>query len=140
MPPNKRLNFSGSQRSKGVLLLSAMVFLVTLRLHSQPGTLDPTFNPGNGVDLSVYSIAVLTSGQILIAGDFSSVNNVAFPGIARLNSDGTLDSTFNVSGFTRNVPIRGLALQSDGRIVIGGSFSSATGAVIEARYLSDKLA
>ena len=50
--------------------------------------------------------------------------------VARLNADGTLDTTFNPSGFTpfgfnggTPRPIRGIAIQSDGKIVIGGRFS-----------------
>jgi uncharacterized delta-60 repeat protein len=62
---------------------------------------------------------------------------VAYPGIARLNSDGTLDNTFSVSGFTQNAPVRGLVLQSDGRIVIGGRFSSASGPVPVRRLNAD---
>src|SRR4029453_6296485 len=64
-------------------------------------------------------------GKILIAGDFVSVNGVSAPGIARLNSDGSVDSSFNPSGFmpanpNSPRPIRGIVIQSDGKIVIGG--------------------
>ena len=50
--------------------------------------------------------------------------------MARLNANGTLDETFVPSGFTpygffsgTPFPIRGIAIQSDGKIVIGGRFS-----------------
>ena len=72
-----------------------------------------------------------TDGKILIAGDFSGVNGVAAPGVARLNANGTLDGTFNATGFTRsafNVPIRGVVVQTDGKIIVGGKFNVTGGA------------
>ena len=68
--------------------------------------------------------------KILIVGDFEGVNNVPCPGVARLTSDGALDATFNATGFTRITllrPIRGVVVQSDGKIVIGGSFNVTGG-------------
>jgi hypothetical protein len=46
--------------------------------------------------------------------------------IARLNSDGTLDDTFN-TGSGANENVQSIALQSDGKILIGGSFESFNG-------------
>ena len=68
--------------------------------------------------------------KIVIAGDFDGVNNVPCPGIARLNSDGSLDQTFNATGFIRftpNRPTRGVVVQSDGKIIIGGEFKITGG-------------
>ena len=69
-------------------------------------------------------------GKIIIAGDFIAVNGVSRTCVARLNANGTLDQTFIPSGFTpygfnsgTPFPIRGIAIQSDGKIVIGGRFS-----------------
>ena len=69
-------------------------------------------------------------GKIIIAGDFTQINGVDRTCVARLNADGTLDQTFVPSGFTpygfnggTPWPIRGIAIQSDGKIVIGGRFS-----------------
>jgi hypothetical protein len=69
-------------------------------------------------------------GKIIIAGDFITVNGASRTCVARLNANGTLDETFNPSGFTprgfnagQPQPIRGVVIQSDGKIVIGGSFN-----------------
>jgi uncharacterized delta-60 repeat protein len=100
------------------------------------GSLDPSFTPpaitcgpntigGDGL-CGVWADPVIDGdGKILIAGDFVSVNGVSAPGIARLNSDGSVDSSFNPSGFmpanpNSPRPIRGIVIQSDGKIVIGG--------------------
>ena len=95
------------------------------------GALDSTFAPVTlqlpALSLGVWARpAIQPNGKILIGGDFSGVNNVPCLGIARLNSNGTLDATFNAStGYTRanNAPVRGIVVQSDGKIVIGGRFN-----------------
>jgi hypothetical protein len=80
------------------------------------GILDPGFAPitlqfdANTNEHGLWAApAIQTDGKILIAGDFSGVNGVAAPGVARLNSNGTLDGTFNATDFTRVGfgPIRG---------------------------------
>lgn len=75
--------------------------------------------------------AIQPDGKILIAGDFTGVNGTPDPGVARLNSNGTLDATFNPAGFTRFSPnrhIRGVVIQADGKIIIGGEFNVTGGA------------
>jgi uncharacterized delta-60 repeat protein len=96
------------------------------------GSLDPSFlsgavfPDGNGNSI-IQCVALQKDAQILIAGCFSSVNGVERNNIARLNGDGSLDSTFNAS----LGPIGGgggpIAIQSDGKILIAGNFSSVNG-------------
>ena len=96
------------------------------------GTLDSTFIPPQFFGgFGIYARPVLlASGKILIAGDFGNLNGAANLGVAQLNADGSLDSGFQASGFRRytsSTPIRGLATQSDGKIVIAGRFQIASG-------------
>lgn len=90
------------------------------------GTLDSTFNPGTGPSSTVYSIATQNDGKILIGGRFGNYNGVARNGIARLNPDGTLDTTFNM-GTGVNNNIYSIAVQTDGKILISGLFTSYNG-------------
>ena len=103
------------------------------RLNSD-GTLDTTFNPGFG-GVTVYAISLLNDGKIIIGGDFSSFNSVSgYNRIARLNSDGSIDTTFNPGsgvGNTTGEAVKAVAVQSDGKIIIGGSFSSYNGTPIK---------
>ncbi len=85
------------------------------------GTLDVSFNPGSGTDYGVESIALQTDGKIVIGGSFSQVNGVSRNYIARLSSDGSLDTSFN-PGSGANDDVRSVAVQPDGKIVIGGWF------------------
>jgi len=93
------------------------------------GTLDNSFNPGTGANDFVYSIAVQLDGKILIGGKFTTYNGIARNCIARLNRDGSLDPTFNVgTGATgRYGTVQSIKIQTDGKILIGGSFNSYNG-------------
>ena len=85
------------------------------------GSLDTSFNPGTGANSDINTISIQTDGKIIIGGNFNIYNGISIQKIARLNSDGTLDITFNVgSGVNGNVNT--CAIQSDGKILIGGSF------------------
>lgn len=95
------------------------------RLNSD-GTLDTTFNPGTGPSSTVYTIATQNDGKILIGGRFGNYNSVSTNGIARLNTDGTLDTTFNI-GTGVNNSIYSIAVQTDGKILISGLFTSFNG-------------
>ncbi|HYK22642.1 MAG TPA: hypothetical protein VEV42_18005, partial [Pyrinomonadaceae bacterium] len=95
------------------------------------GRIDQSFKVralGNTPNAGVYAIAVQPDGKIVIGGEFSSVNELDFGGvdiprnnIARLNSNGTIDTTFNPGA---NGTINSLAIQSDGKIVAGGVFTN----------------
>lgn len=91
------------------------------------GSIDLTFNPGTGANGSVNGVAIQPDGKIVIVGDFTSFNGTSRNRIARLNSDGSIDITFN-PGTGGNAGIRTLAIQSDGKILIGGDFTSFNGA------------
>ena len=100
------------------------------RLNSD-GTVESGFNPSAGN--LVNSVVVQPDGKMLIGGFFTSLrpnqtgNAIARSYLARLNADGTVDTAFNVS---INNTVSVIAVQSDGKILIGGSFTAvaSTGA------------
>ncbi|HSC75220.1 MAG TPA: thrombospondin type 3 repeat-containing protein [Pseudomonadales bacterium] len=102
------------------------------------GKLDIAFNPGTGASYSVYSVAIQADGKTLIGGDFTSYNGTAINRIARLNSDGSLDASFN-PGTGASSEIYAIALQADGKVLIAGDFTVYNGTVISriARLNSD---
>jgi len=95
------------------------------RLNSD-GSLDNTFNPGTGPDTRILSTILQRDGKIIIGGNFFTYNGIERKRIARLNVDGSLDNTFN-PGTGANGDIRTIAIQTDGKIVIGGSFTNYNG-------------
>ena len=87
---------------------------------------DSTFTVGSGFSSYVGSIKVQSDGKILVAGSFSNYNGNITNGIARLNTNGSYDNTFNVGSGT-NGDVNGLVIQSDGKVIIGGYFTSYDG-------------
>ena len=98
------------------------------RLNSD-GSLDASFNPGTGVGGSphwVKSVAMQLDGKVLLGGWFSSINGTMRNGIARLNADGSLDGSFN-PGTGTDGNVASIALQPDGKVVLGGDFTTVNG-------------
>jgi uncharacterized delta-60 repeat protein len=91
------------------------------------GSLDGTFNPGSGSDVTIHSITLQTDGKILIGGEFTTYNGIGRSGIARLNSNGSLDVSFNPGTGVSGGPVYSTVLQSDGKIIIGGFFNTYNG-------------
>jgi uncharacterized delta-60 repeat protein len=95
------------------------------------GSLDSSFDPGTGTGAVgsfpfVTSITVESNGRIVVGGGFSQFNDSTnHQGIARLLSNGTLDSTFetDVEGRVEGI-VDAVALQTDTKILIGGLFKS----------------
>lgn len=100
------------------------------RLHPN-GSVDVSFDPGSALAIGfpdfgpISRLAVLPSGQILVAGSFRAFANVKRSGLARLNADGSLDGNYDPATYVpEGAPsIDGLAVQEDGRIVISGTFT-----------------
>src|SRR5207248_1147872 len=90
------------------------------------GSLDTTFTVGTGANNAVFAIAIQVDGRIVIGAHFTSFNGTARNRITRLNSDGSLDTTFNI-GTGANSAVRAIAVQPDGRILIGGQFTTYNG-------------
>jgi len=64
---------------------------------------------------SVYAVVVQSDGKILIGGCFTMVNGSPRSRLARLNADGTLDSTFAPSYPGFDSTVRSIARQSMAR-------------------------
>ncbi|MGQ3028242.1 MAG: InlB B-repeat-containing protein, partial [Ferrovibrionaceae bacterium] len=110
-----RFTTAGGQTYKGVAR------------YSSSGTVDTTFtnpNLGGGFGGNVNSIAVTSSGKLLVGGTFSTAgpSNSPYVNLARLNADGTLDTGFSNPAF--DGAVNTLAVQGDGKILVGGTFAN----------------
>jgi uncharacterized delta-60 repeat protein len=108
--------------------------------YNTDGTLDTTFGGGNGyvrVDVGgsvrleiANGVAIQPDGKIVLAGEEGSVSAPDSMMVARLNTDGTLDTGFGAGGIKLGSPTAGavlnvfrgqaVALQSDGSIIVAG--------------------
>jgi uncharacterized delta-60 repeat protein len=106
-----------------------------VRLNAN-GTIDNTFNPGGGAQWTqttetatsfpgVDNIEPQADGKLLITGTFEAFNGVAAPGIASLNPDGSVDTSF-VPPAVRDkhaLAQTALAPQRDGSFLLSGAYS-----------------
>jgi uncharacterized delta-60 repeat protein len=92
-----------------------------LKKYNSDGTPDLSFNVT--VAGTIYKIALQPDRKILIGGSFTSVNGTIRGRIARLNADGTVDTSFNPPGGATGGSIFDIALQSDGKVIVGGEFT-----------------
>ena len=122
-------DYTDEKRIRGIRCWLAISMLVVsavpLAARAQSGGLDNSFDPGPGVDQSVYSIAVQVDGNILIGGSFSTFNNAPRTNIARLTSSGGLDTGFDPGGAVgSSFPyLNAVGLQPSGQVLLGGSFT-----------------
>jgi uncharacterized delta-60 repeat protein len=96
------------------------------------GSLDPSFDPGTGVEKSYthpqgHAAALHADGRIVIGGYFKTVNGVPRDGIAQLNADGTVDLSFDPgTGLESFVALTAAAL-TNGQVLVGGIFERING-------------
>lgn len=118
--------------NKSILLcgITLLAFgLSTISSLAQPGALDLSFDPGAGANDAILTVAIQDDGKILIGGDFTTFDGTARNRIARLNSDGSLDTGFD-PGSGANGRVRDVLALSDGGVLIGGAFSDYDGSAV----------
>lgn len=157
----RRRNFASLQppKSAAVIVILLFVSIAMTGVAHAASELDPLFGNGGKVETDfshmrdvVYDMVIQPDGKIVVAGLTTFVNasntvDINF-GLARYNSDGSLDTSFGTGGrvstdFLNNEDIAySVALQSDGKIVavglaltINGYYPSADFAI--ARYNSN---
>ncbi len=112
--------------------------------YNTDGTLDNTFGNGGLATLSLgnifqraYGVAIQPDGKIVVVGtaQFNSSSADYQCLVGRFNTNGTLDLTFSSDGYTNfnlagsgfDTNINDVAIQADGKILIGGSVQNAAG-------------
>jgi uncharacterized delta-60 repeat protein len=90
------------------------------------GSLDTGFAPAGGNALQITAARALSSGRVLVAGQFSEFNGQPRRGLAMLEADGSLAAGFDVpGGVVGSVDL--ILEQDDGRLLLGGAFSEFGG-------------
>src|SRR5437667_927292 len=123
---------SGSFRNKRRVqeLMKTVSMLVPLLLLAAEGRAQSAVDGFDaGADRNVKALAVQPDGKVIVGGTFSNLGGggtgtTTRKRIGRLNPDGTLDLGFNPGA---NDIVDALAVQSDGKIVVGGFFTMLGG-------------
>lgn len=102
------------------------------------GSLDNSFATGTGANNTVAALAIQGDGKVVIGGSFTSYDGVNVNRITRLNTDGSLDNSFNVgSGLDTSwfsaysFGVHALAIQNDGKVLAGGNFQAYNGEPVQ---------
>ncbi len=114
-----RSNFSSLFLFLAVIVCCA----VTARAQSALDGFDPNANG------AIRVVVVQADGKVLIGGDFTTLSSnggapVARNQIARLNPDGTIDTAFDPNA---NATVFSIAVQADGKVLVGGNFNNIGG-------------
>ena len=111
-----------------------LLFLMAVTVEGAPGDLDTTFDPGQilwqGSDFPAFKYAVVLQpdGKVVIGGQFDTVGGVSRVFIARLNANGSLDTSFTspfqviTSGGFPGGEVYDILQQPDGRFLVCGFF------------------
>lgn len=119
--------------ARRVVVLLAVV-LSSLPVWAQSSVIDPTFPPvqatvtANGTTAPglINDVVRQVDGKYIIGGDFTAINGVPAYRIARLEANGTVDAAFTAAS-AANGYVSSLALQPDGRLLVGGDFTTLAG-------------
>ncbi len=117
--PDGRLLVGGSFTTFNAVARPRLVSL------TRTGSVDSTFAPPNGADNDVHALALQPNQKVVVGGSFNFIGGVQRPGLARLETNGTVDATFSAGSGLSGV--FAVALRNDGRIAAGGSFLSVGG-------------
>jgi len=103
-------------------------YIARLGANGEP---DTSFSTGTGFNTTVRAVAVQSDGKIIAGGDFRTLNGVTVNYIARLDANGTPDTDFSTStGTGFDGVVRAMAVQSDGKILVGGDFRKLNGVTV----------
>lgn len=120
------LNFNPERiliQSDGKIIVGSIDGVVRV---TSTGSLDNTFVSGIVTYTNIpviRNIAIDNNNKILVIGNFLTFNGQNTKRLIRLNSDGSIDNSLNIgTGFVGNVA--SIAIQTDGKILVGGQMSS----------------
>ncbi|HEX8087588.1 MAG TPA: delta-60 repeat domain-containing protein [Blastocatellia bacterium] len=144
------------RKARATVAVTAIAILMSglppARVVAAAGDLDASFGTGGkvvteffGRGASACDMAVQPDGKIIAAGTVARINAGNVFGLARYNSDGSLDPAFGSGGvvvtenFNQVSLIRAIALQPDGKIVVAGDWfpDDSSGGFSLARYNSN---
>ena len=97
------------------------------RVLDSNGYTSSSFNPGTGFNTYVSSVATQSDGKFIVGGAFTTYSGSTSTRIVRLNANGTKDLTFNPGTTGASSDVNTISIQSDGKLIIGGNFTTYSG-------------
>src|SRR6186713_759678 len=103
--------------------LVLIVSSVLAAAQASTGDVDPYYFSSGGFDGPVRDMALQPDGKIIAVGEFNFAVGSGSRKIVRMNTDGTIDSSFK-TGYGANNNVTHVVLQPDGKILLSGIFTS----------------
>ncbi len=121
-------NYSCVLTNPAGIAISADAALIVTNPFPLVDPVDSTFTLGPSLNVTPRVAAAQSDGKIILGGAFLLLNQGQPQfGLARLNPDGSLDTTFKPGSINPSGSIGALSIQPDGKILIGGTFTSING-------------
>ena len=137
--PSIQINSLGIQSDNKILAVgfiteySGVTFKNLIRLNTN-GTIDTSYNAGifcSNSGCSTFTsnstIAIQSDNKAIIGGNFNFYSGTPSSKIIRLNTDGTIDTSFNIGTGFLGSRVHSVNLLSDGKMYVGGEFSQYNG-------------
>lgn len=113
-----------------IVLALCLVFNFTYAVAQNAADRDTTFKMHVPLNIGYFNgsnpyneMAIQADGKVIYIGGFYNIGGSAYSGIMRLNTDGSFDNTFNAGNKGAAGIVAAVALQNDGKILIGGGFT-----------------
>jgi uncharacterized delta-60 repeat protein len=100
-----------------------------VKVNGVTAAIDISFNYGTGFNNTANFVIIQSDSKPLIGGSFTNYSGSAANRLVRLNTDGTVDNTYN-TGVGFNNTVASGKLQSDGKLVAVGLFTSYSGSTV----------
>lgn len=132
-------------QSDGKLVIAGAIYnladsaLIAFARLNADGSRDSSFSTAFGANsfgsnTGAFGLALQADGKLVVAGRFQNTAPIRHS-IARLNSDGTLDASFDtgsgMAGPRRHNEVNAVALRAGGKVVVAGNFDTFNGAAAE---------
>src|ERR1041384_1875259 len=127
----------------------------TLVRYNPNGSLDTSFGTGGivitsfGAFSQIEDVAIQSDGKIVVTGDAPGLGTLSMFTLARYNTDGSLDATFDGDGVSQAIPAgfpvspaivpQAIALQTDQKIAVAGFCVDSSLKFCVSRYNSNGL-
>lgn len=100
--------------------------LIAQDAGAQSVALDTTFLPHPGANAAVQCLAVQPDGKVVLGGSFTRINFTPWNRLGRVEAGGGVDAGFHPGSGADGV-VNSVALQADGKILLGGAFTNFNG-------------
>src|SRR5207247_2091987 len=107
----------------GTFPSNSPLFRLMIARVNPAGALDPTFDAGYIGGSAIQAVALQPDGKVIVGGQFTSINGYSRLGIARLNTNGTVDTSFVLPVGFSGLSALGINLLPNGKVLLFGAFS-----------------